>query len=44
MHVRAELISKSARWLPHLDELPFDPRTVHKLGRAIGCRLARLRG
>ena len=26
-----ELITKSARWLPQLGELPFDPRRTHKL-------------
>lgn len=39
-----ELIASSARWLPRLDELPFDQRQVHKLRKAINYRLARLGG
>jgi serine/threonine-protein kinase HipA len=38
-----ELVTKSTRWLPQLDELPFDQRKIHKLDKAIHYRLARLR-
>ena len=39
----SELIDRTDDWLPHLDELPFDARTLHQLRRAIEYRRERLR-
>jgi len=39
-----ELLAAVPSWLDRLDELPFDARRVHRLGRAIRYRADRLKG
>ncbi len=41
--VVSDLVDRVDAWLPGIDALPFDPRTVHKLRRAIEYRRDRLR-
>jgi serine/threonine-protein kinase HipA len=40
--VMDELLEALPRWLPELESLPFDPRKIHDLGRAIAYRAKRL--
>ena len=37
-----ELVAATPGWLDRLDELPFDPRVIHKLGQACRYRIERL--
>lgn len=39
-----ELLDAVPQWRSRLDELPFDARRVHMLGKAVDYRMARLRG
>ena len=39
-----ELLDASAPWLVRLDELPFDERRLHDLGRLMETRMRLLRG
>ena len=39
----SDLVDRSVDWLPGLDDLPFDARTLHKLRRTIEYRRERLR-
>lgn len=43
MRVIDDLVDRTDAWLPGLDELPFDPRMVHKLQRFLLHRRDRLR-
>jgi hypothetical protein len=37
-----ELLDALPTWFPELGTLPFDPRTIHRLGKAIAYRAKRL--
>jgi hypothetical protein len=36
------LLAAAPRWIGQLDDLPFDPRRIHKLRKAVGYRIGRL--
>ena len=40
----AELVARVDRWIDELDDLPFDPRTRHKLRRVVEDRATKLGG